>query len=77
MPMYDYQCPCGHKFEENKMIDRRDEPVICHKCGGQAYRMPAAPAFKVKGFNAENGYSHPYQDMPKDIHERAAAAQNH
>ena len=30
MPMYDWECPEGHVFEENVLIAVRNEPVPCH-----------------------------------------------
>jgi len=38
MPIYDYQCPCGHKFESfHQRIDK--EPEKCPECGGEAQRV--------------------------------------
>ena len=52
----DYRCKhCFFEFEKKANIN---EPVPCPKCHGETvivYKNP--PSFKVKGFNAENGYS--------------------
>lgn len=32
MPLYDYKCECGEKFDKILPIDKRDEG-ICPKCG--------------------------------------------
>lgn len=34
MPLYDFKCrTCGHKQEEFRAIEEREEPSNCNKCG--------------------------------------------
>ena len=53
MPIYEYLCPDGHRFE---VVQRfADEPVtICEDCGKPVQRVLFAPAvhYKGKGFYA-------------------------
>lgn len=32
MPLYEYECPKGHRFEMFRPIDRRNDPVRCLEC---------------------------------------------
>lgn len=32
MPMYEFQCPNGHRTEEILPVDKRDEPMPCVAC---------------------------------------------
>jgi rubredoxin len=63
MPIFDYKCPaCGHVYRD---IPGRDR-VWC-VCKGQrpdgsiedveCERLPAAPAFSIRGYSAKTGYS--------------------
>lgn len=36
MPLYEYECANGHRFEVLRPMDRRDEPIRCDKCRGKA-----------------------------------------
>jgi putative FmdB family regulatory protein len=57
MPMYSYLCTlCKLTFSMTLPINLRNT-AHCPLCGNPADRQPAAPAFKVDGFNAKNGYS--------------------
>jgi putative FmdB family regulatory protein len=53
MPIYDYLCPDGHRFEVVQRFS--DEPVaVCEVCGKRVQRVLHAPAvhYKGKGFYA-------------------------
>jgi putative FmdB family regulatory protein len=53
MPIYDYLCPDGHRFEVVQRFS--DEPVaVCEVCGRPVQRVLHAPAvhYKGKGFYA-------------------------
>lgn len=53
MPIYDYKCSCGYKFELLRKISERDERVACTNpkgCSGLAERAVTAPAFVHGGF---------------------------
>lgn len=53
MPIYEYLCPDGHRFEVVQRFS--DEPVtICEVCGKPVQRVLFAPAvhYKGKGFYA-------------------------
>lgn len=36
MPIYEYECEKGHKFEELHKVDER-LPVACHTCGSDCH----------------------------------------
>ena len=53
MPIYDYVCPDGHRFEVVQRFS--DDPVaVCEVCGKPVQRVLHAPAvhYKGKGFYA-------------------------
>ncbi len=61
MARHDYQCPkCGELLRdfvlpsEKALYDLHPWPTCC---GVAMDRLPSAPSFVVKGFNASNGYS--------------------
>jgi len=50
MPIYEYVCDrCGHKFEGMCVVDARDDPVLCPKCGRLARRLLSKFSFKWVG----------------------------
>lgn len=59
MPLFDFECPSCHAVRADVMVCRADSPVVplCGLCNCPMRRMIAAPAFKIEGFNAKNGYS--------------------
>jgi putative FmdB family regulatory protein len=48
MPIYEYECPNGHRFE---VIQKFDEaPVeVCKECGAPVQRLISSPAIQFKG----------------------------
>jgi len=43
MPIYDYQCECGLRFERSVKFDARDKAQLCPSCDQPAERlMPAS-----------------------------------
>ena len=59
MPFYNYQCvPCDQTIEVFLIKARPDDAlVLCKNCDSPMERQPSAPAFKIMGLNAANGYS--------------------
>lgn len=68
MPQWDYKCDTCGRVEtrwfatHQEMIDREQSTTPCKpnptkKCAGKLVRQASAPAFSVKGYSAENGYS--------------------
>ena len=70
MPTYDYVCDdCGYRTSRIRLIAERDDFEVCPSCGpwanhpdnqvgpGYLIRVPSAPSFSIKGFNAANGYA--------------------
>jgi len=52
VPVYDYRCEKGHRFEAIQSMS--DEPLVeCEECGAPAQRVLHAPAihFKGRGFH--------------------------
>lgn len=62
MPRYDFQCANGHVRTNVWVSSFRDAAHVAVnispcECGLPMEKQPCAPAFKVSGFNAANGYS--------------------
>lgn len=67
MPTYEYICPlCGRRGPRAVSVAQRDQQLCMGVpasetylgvCRGTLERLPAAPNFTIKGFNAKNGYS--------------------
>ena len=51
MPSYDYQCnDCENITELMRTISKRNEPVICSKCGGSMQKLiGSGSTFKFVG----------------------------
>lgn len=47
MPLYDFQCLGGHKFERMVKLADFEAPVFC-SCHARAYRVISAPMFSVE-----------------------------
>lgn len=45
MPLYDYECAAGHRFEVFRSLSELDEPLRC-ECGEKAERQVSAPMVK-------------------------------
>ena len=39
MPIYDFQCACGFRFERSGRIANREKPAKCKSCGADASRI--------------------------------------
>ena len=49
-PTYEYQCfNCENKSEVSRPISKRDNTVICDKCGHNMIRLYTYSAFHLKG----------------------------
>lgn len=62
MPVYKYECPCGHTCETLKnRCSSDDDTQICSACGGQMRRVikDVSATFKGSGF-----YSTDYGKKP-------------
>jgi putative FmdB family regulatory protein len=48
MPLYEYECQAGHRFET---IQRFSDPPLdrCPTCGAEVRKLQSAPAFHLKG----------------------------
>jgi putative FmdB family regulatory protein len=48
MPLYEYQCEAGHRFERIQKFS--DPPVeICPTCGSKVRKLLSSPAIQFKG----------------------------
>ena len=58
MPIYSFYCKkCDNEFDRYYYKPELDK-VKCAICNSKVKKLMTAPsAFKIKGFNAENGYS--------------------
>lgn len=55
MPIYEYKCKLCKEITESLMMpwEKKDESVICQKCGGRAYKiMSAHGGYDIKGDNS-------------------------
>lgn len=61
MPRFDYRCPKCERTEEMQEPTWEGSPCLpcCKFCCGPVTmeKLPSAPNFTVKGFNAKNGYA--------------------
>ena len=61
MPRFDFYCHrCSRKWTDtwvSSYRDAQDAPRPCPDCGTHMEKLPAAPNFAIKGYNAANGYS--------------------
>ncbi len=48
MPLYEYRCPSGHRFEKIQSFSA-PEQLECPKCGQMGERLLSAPAIQFKG----------------------------
>ena len=47
MPMFNYQCQeCGH-YEQDKMVKKWDQEVICPICNNTIEKKPSASNFQI------------------------------
>jgi len=48
MPLYEYECEAGHRFEK---IQKFSDPPIaeCPTCGKPVHKLVSSPAFQFKG----------------------------
>jgi putative FmdB family regulatory protein len=47
MPVYEFECKCGHSFEELVRMGTNDRE--CPKCHNQAKKIMSQCAFELKG----------------------------
>ena len=48
MPLYEYLCDAGHRFE--KIVQFSDPPLeTCPNCGGKVQKLFSSPAIQFKG----------------------------
>ena len=48
MPLFDYECEACGEMTADVRVARYDSPVEC-RCGAPMTRLPASPAFALKG----------------------------
>jgi len=48
MPLYEYECDRGHRFE--RIVKFSDPPIeTCPECGAPVHKLMSSPAFQFKG----------------------------
>ena len=52
MPMYDYECSCGHCFEAIKSMTQR-YTADCPECGREAVQMLSTPTVKLDALSGD------------------------
>jgi len=72
MPMYEYECESGHRFEEIQKFS--DNPIESCECGAKAKRVLTASNFTLKG---EGWYRDGYtkKAKPRDTDFKTVAEQ--
>lgn len=63
MPLYEYECECGHTFEEvfkSRILAEALRTMPCPMCGKQSRRLISKSNFHLKGGAwAKDGYVNP------------------
>ena len=75
MPVYDFRCGCGNQ-RPDILVPSHSTPIYCSVCGNQMERLPAAPAFALKGagFYANDSKVQPKPDPSPAISYRQAVS---
>ncbi len=47
MPLYEYECAKGHRFEKFNPMSQSGEDSVCPKCRGVARRLMSVASFSV------------------------------
>jgi putative FmdB family regulatory protein len=48
MPLYEYECDRGHRFE--RIVKFSDPPIdVCPECGAPVHKLMSSPAIQFKG----------------------------
>jgi putative FmdB family regulatory protein len=48
MPLYEYECERGHRFE--RIVKYSDPPIaVCPECGAAVHKLMSSPAIQFKG----------------------------
>ena len=48
MPLYEYECERGHRFE--RIVKFSDPPIdVCPECGSAVHKLMSSPAIQFKG----------------------------
>ena len=48
MPLYEYECERGHRFE--RIVKFSDPPIaVCPECGASVHKLMSSPAIQFKG----------------------------
>lgn len=47
MPLYEYECPDGHKFERARPMSEASDDALCGECGAVAKRLMSVASFSV------------------------------
>jgi putative FmdB family regulatory protein len=56
MPIYEFKCDkCKSTFEQLTKENKNDS--TCPVCGNQSQKIISISTFRIKGYNAKNGYS--------------------
>jgi len=63
MPLYEYECPHGHRFEKLLLLKDHKNTATCETCGEEALQTfsPAVTRFKNEKYNTwEPSFDRPY-----------------
>lgn len=66
MPLYEYECAKGHRFETLRPIDQRNEPIHCSVCRGLARKVISKPAWWQMGWGFLKNLSLKSEPAPND-----------
>ena len=47
MPLYEYECAKGHRFEARRPMSDRDKPIRCEICRGLGRLLISVASFSV------------------------------
>jgi putative FmdB family regulatory protein len=66
MPTYNYECECGRKRQETKLMSKCDEPVFC-ECGKEMKRLFGTANIIMVGVNDTYDVSTPFKRKTIDV----------
>lgn len=59
MPLYEYVCSQCKSLEEHLVLNKKDTPTKCKKCGGKLKQVISQSSFQLKG---DGWYKSSYQN---------------
>jgi putative FmdB family regulatory protein len=65
MPVYCYECDCGAITEELRSVSKRNDPLACGECGGNAKLAITPVHFDNLAMGCDSGFPTAYDRWAK------------